>query len=102
MKSLLDIKTKIKIKEITSKISKLTEEFQKISYESETIEEENKRIDAVEKQGEWGSSGTALDNKAEIPAVPSSKSGLKFDRAAKELILISDEFFKLKNHNTDI
>ena len=99
--SLLDIKTKIKIKETTSKINKLTEEFQKISYESETIEEENKRIEAVKKQGEWGSSGTALDNKAEIPAIPSSKNGLKFDRAAKELILISDEFFKLKNHNTE-
>ena len=100
-KSLLDIETKIKIKEITSKINKLTEEFQKISYESETIEEENKRIEAVKKQGEWGSSGTALDNKAEIPAIPSSKNGLKFDRAAKELMIISDEFFKLKNHNTE-
>ena len=97
--SLLDITTKIQIKEITNKINKLTEEFQKISYESETIEEENKRIEAVKKQGEWGSSGTALDNKAEIPGIPSSKNGLKFDRAAKELILISDEFFKLKNHN---
>ena len=97
--NLLETKTKIEIKEITSRINKLTEEFQKITYESETIEEENKRIEDVKKQGGWGSSGTALDNKAEIPAIPSSKNGLKFDRAAKELLLISDEFFKLRNHN---
>jgi len=97
--SLLETKTKIEIKEITSQINKLTDEFQKISYESETIEEENKRVEAIKKQGGWGSSGTALDNKAEIPAIPSSKNGLKFDRAAKELLLISDQFFKLRNHN---
>jgi taurine transport system permease protein len=98
-KNLLETKTKIEIKKITSHINKLTEEFKKITYETETIEEENKRIEDVKKQGGWGSSGTALDNKAEIPAIPSSKNGLKFDRAAKELLLISDEFFKLRNHN---
>jgi len=98
-KNLLETKTKIEIKEITSRINKLTKEFQKITYESETIEEENKRMEDVKKQGVWGSSGTALDNKAEIPAIPSSKNGLKFDRAAKELLLISDDFFKLRNHN---
>jgi len=97
--NLLETKTKIEIKEIANRINKLTNEFQKISYESETTEEENKRIEEVKEQGGWGSSGTALDNKAEIPAIPSSKSGLKFDRAAKELLLISDEFFKLRNHN---
>jgi taurine transport system permease protein len=95
----LRTKTKIEIKEITNKINNLTEKFQKISYESETIDEENKRIESVKKQGQWGSSGTALDNTAEIPSIPASKTGLKFDRAAKELILISDEFFKLRNHN---
>ena len=98
--NLLEIKTKIEIKEISSRIAKLTKEFQKITYESETIEEENKRIEDAKKQGVWGSSGTALDNKAEIPAIPSSKNGLKFDRAAKELLLISDDFFKLRNHNS--
>ncbi len=97
--NLLETKTKIEIKEITTKINNLTKEFQKISYESETIDEKNKRIEAVKKQGQWGSSGTALDNKAEIPAIPVSKTGLKFDRAAKELLLISDEFFTLRNHN---
>jgi len=97
----LENKTKNKIKEITSKINSLTEEFQKISYPFESIEEKNKRIEALKKQGKWGASGTALDNVAEIPAVPESKRGLKFDAAAKELILISEEFFKLRNHNPE-
>ena len=95
----LENKTKNKIEEITSKINSLTEEFQKISYPFESIEEKNKRIEALKKQGKWGASGTALDNVAEIPAVPESKRGLKFDAAAKELTLISEEFFKLRNHN---
>ena len=95
----LENKTKNKINEITSKINNLTEEFQKINYASETFEEKNKRLEALKNQGEWGASGTALDNEAEIPAIPASKKGLKFDVASKELILISDEFFKLRNHN---
>ena len=95
----LENKTKNKINEITSKINNLTEEFQKINYASETFEEKNKRLEALKNQGEWGASGTALDNEAEIPAIPTSKKGLKFDVASKELILISDEFFKLRNHN---
>ena len=98
-KNLLETNTKIQINAITTKINNLTEEFQDISYESETVEEENERIESVKKQGQWGSSGTALDNKAEIPATPVSKTGVKFDRAAKELLLISDEFFVLRNHN---
>ena len=98
-KNLLETNTKIKINEITTKINNLTEEFQDINYVSETVEEENERIELVKKQGQWGSSGTALDNKAEIPATPVSKTGVKFDKVAKELLLISDEFFKLRNHN---
>jgi len=97
--NLLENETKNKINEITSKINKLTEEFQKISYAYETSEEKNKRIEALKNQGGWGASGTALDNEAEIPPIPASKRGLKFDVASKELILISDEFFKLRNHN---
>ena len=95
----LENKTKNKINEITSEINNLTEEFKKINYASETFEEKNKRLEALKNQGEWGASGTALDNVAEIPAIPASKKGLKFDVASKELILISDEFFKLRNHN---
>ena len=99
--SFLENQTRNEINEITSKINDLTEEFQNISYASETLEEKNKRIEALKSQGEWGSSGTALDNEAEIPAIPVSKRGLKFDLVSKELMLISDEFFKLRNHNAE-
>ena len=63
------------------------------------IEEENKRIEALKKQGGWGASGTAVEQTIEIPIIPETKKGLKFDTAAKELKIISDEFFKLRNHN---
>ena len=98
---LLENKTKIKLNEITNRIIGLTEDFQKISYPpKKTIEEENKRIEALKTQGGWGSSGTAVENTIEIPTIPETKKGLKFDAAAKELTFISDDFFKLRNHNT--
>ena len=40
-----------------------------------------------------------LDNTVEIPTIPKTEKGLKFDAAAQELNIISDEFFKLRNHN---
>ena len=40
-----------------------------------------------------------LENTVEIPTIPKTKKGLKFDAAAQELKVISDEFFKLRNHN---
>jgi len=98
---ILENETKIKINELTNRINQLTEEFQKISYPVESIEEKNKRIKASKKEGKWGASGTAVENKIEIPIIPKTKKGLKFDAAAKELALISDEFFKLRNHNPE-
>ena len=98
---LLESETKIKIGELTNKIVWLTEDFQKINYPPiKSIEEENKRIEALKIQGGWGSSGTAVENTIEIPTIPETKKGLKFDAAAKELTLISDDFFKLRNHNS--
>ena len=98
---LLENKTKIKLNELTNRIIWLTEDFQKISYPPiKSIEEENKRIEDLKTQGGWGSSGTAVTNTIEIPTIPETKKGLKFDAAAKELIIISDDFFKLRNHNT--
>jgi len=92
----LEDKSKNKIRELTNRIISLTEDFQKISYPPiKSVEEENKRIEALKKQGKWGASGK------EIPTIPETKKGLKFDAAAKELIIISDEFFKLKNHNPE-
>ena len=99
--NLLENETKIKIGELTNRITKLTEDFKKISYPPiKSIEEENKRIEALKTQGGWGSSGTAVTNTIEIPTIPETKKGLKFDAAAKELTLISDDFFKLRNHNS--
>ncbi len=99
---LLENKTKIKIGELTNEIIWLTEDFQKISYPPiKSIEEENKRIEALKKQGGWGASGTAVENTVEIPTIPETKRGLKFDAAAQELKIISDEFFKLRNHNPE-
>jgi len=98
---LLENETKIKISELTNRIAWLTEDFQKISYPPiKSIEEENARIEALKIQGGWGSSGTAVENTIEIPTIPETKKGLKFDAAAKELTLISDDFFKLRNHNS--
>ena len=97
---LLENETKNKIRELTNRITWLTEDFQKISYPPiKSIEEENKRIEALKTQGGWGSSGTAVENTIEIPTIPETKKGLKFDAAAKELTLISEDFFKLRNHN---
>ena len=98
---LLENETKIKISELTNRIAWLTEDFQKISYPPiKSLEEENARIEALKIQGGWGSSGTAVENTIEIPTIPETKKGLKFDAAAKELTLISDDFFKLRNHNS--
>ena len=100
--NLLENETKIKISELTNKIIWLTEDFQKISYPPiKSLEEENKRIEALKNQGGWGSSGTAVENTIEIPTIPETKKGLKFDAAAQELKIISDDFFKLRNHNPE-
>ena len=99
---LLENENKNKINELTNRIIWLTEDFQKVSYPPiKSIEEENKRIEALKTQGGWGSSGTAVEQTIEIPIIPETKKGLKFDAAAKELKIISDEFFKLRNHNPE-
>ena len=37
----------------------------------------------------------------EVPPLPETKTGLKFHTAAEELNSISDEFFEIRNHNTE-
>ncbi len=101
---LIENETKFKIDDITGKINLLTENFRKPEYPFETEQEANERLKAVSKQGDWGiikvQSGTgSIENTIEVPLVPETKRGLKFDAAAKELQIISDEFFKLRNHN---
>ncbi len=102
--NLIENETKSKINNITGKINLLTENFRKPEYPFETEQEANERLKAVSEQGDWGiikvQSGTgSIENTIEVPLVPETKRGLKFDAAAKELQIISDEFFKLRNHN---
>ena len=92
---LLNNETKSKIQKLTNRITQLTEDFQKVDYPPiKSVEEENKRIEATKKQSGWGETET------EIPTLPETQMGLKFDTAAKELKFISDDFFKLRNHNS--
>ena len=90
----IEYETKNTITNLTNRINKLTEEFPKESYPPAlSEEEENKRIEALNNQLGWGATGM------EVPPLPESKVGMKFDAAAKELNLISDEFFSMRNHN---
>ena len=101
---LLENETKQKINDITGKINLLTENFRKPDYPFETEQELNNRLKAVDEEGGWGitkvDAGTgSIENTLEVPLVPATNRGLKFHTAAQELNLISDEFFKLRNHN---
>ena len=81
--NLLENANKIKINEINNKIIQLTKEFQKTNYPEETADEKNKRLEDAKKEGKWGASGTAVEQTIEIPIIPKTKKGLKFDAAAK-------------------
>ena len=97
---LLNNETKEQIKIINDKIVNLTENFRKIDYPNESAEQEIERIEAAKEEGSWKASSTSIENTIEIPSIPKTKRGLKFQAAATELNLISDEFFELRNHNT--
>ncbi len=101
---LLEIETQQKIDDITGKINLLTENFQKSDYPFENEQELNERLKAVEEEGGWGitkvdAGSGSIENTLEVPLVPATYRGLKFHTAAQELNLISEEFFKLRNHN---
>jgi taurine transport system permease protein len=101
---LLEIDTKQKIDDITGRINLLTENFQKPDYPFESEQEYNERQKAVSEEGGWGivkvSAGTgSIENTIEVPLIPATDRGLKFHTAAQKLNLISDDFFKLRNHN---
>ena len=102
--NLMEMETKQKIEGITEKINLLIENFKKPDYPFETEEELNIRLQAVKEQGDWGittvSAGTgSIENTFEVPLVPATDRGLKFNAAAVELKAIDEEFFKLRNHN---
>ena len=101
---LMEISTKIKLKEMTDELKILSSNFKKKDYPFETAVEKSERQKAISEEGGWGittvKSGTgSIENTMEVPLVPATKRGLKFDAAAQELKIISDKFFKLKNHN---
>ena len=103
--NLMEMDTKIKIKEMTEEIKILSSNFKKKDYPFETEEEKNERLKAVTEQGGWGittvRTGTgSIENTLEVPLVPGTNRGLKFHAAAAELKVISDKFFKLRNHNS--
>ena len=96
---LLSNDTRQQIQLINEKIVNLTENFKRSDYPSESAEQELERIEAAKEEGSWKASSTSIENTIEIPFIPKTKRGLKFQAAATELNLISDEFFELKNHN---
>ncbi len=96
---LLNNDTREQIKLINKKIINLTENFKRSDYPNESTEQELERIEAAKEEGSWKASSTSIENTIEIPFIPKTKRGLKFQAAATELNLISDEFFELKNHN---
>ena len=97
--NLLENETKEQINSITKKINNLANDFIKKDYPYEKPEDETNRIELAKQEGNWGASSTSLDNAVEIPSIPKTKKGLKFQAAAEKLNLISDEFFELRNHN---
>ena len=102
--SLMELETKNKIKEMTEEIKLLSSNFQKQDYPFETEAQKIERRKAISEQGEWGivtvSSGTGtIENTIEVPLIPETNRGLKFDAAAAELKVINDKFFKVRNHN---
>jgi len=96
---LLNSDTREQIKIINEKILNLTENFKRSDYPNESAEQEIERIKAAKEEGSWKASSTSIENTIEIPFIPKTKRGLKFQAAATELNLISDEFFELRNHN---
>jgi taurine transport system permease protein len=102
---LIENETKEKINEITGKINLLTENFQKPDYPFETEQQLQDRLQAANDEGGWGivkvdAGSGSIENTLEVPLIPSTDKGLKFHAAAEEISLISEEFFKLRNHNS--
>ena len=91
----LDLKSQNEVDSIANKIWKLTENFQKTSYPPKRSgEEEKETLNLLKNQTSWGATGM------EIPPYPETKRGLKFEVASKEMNLIVEEFFQIKNENS--
>ena len=102
---LIENETKEKLNEITGKVNLLTENFQKPDYPFETEQQLKERLQAAKQEGGWGivkvdAGSGSIENTLEVPLIPSTNKGLKFHAAAEEVNSISEEFFKLRNHNS--
>jgi hypothetical protein len=100
----MQMDTKLQIQELTEEINILSSNFKKKDYPFETVEQKIERLKAISEQGSWGiitvRTGTgSIENTIEVPLVPETDRGLKFNAAAGELKVINDKFFKLRNHN---
>jgi len=101
---LVEMDTKLQIQELTEDIKILSSNFKKKDYPFETAEQKIERQKAISEQGSWGiitvRAGTgSIENTIEVPLIPETNRGLKFNAAAEELKVINDKFFKLRNHN---
>jgi taurine transport system permease protein len=83
-----------KVNNIANRITRLKEDFVKASYPPISAEEENERLELLKEQTSWGETGM------EVPPLPETKTGLKFDAAAKEIKLITEDFFEIENKNS--
>ena len=83
--NLLDNQTKVKIMNLQIKLINYLLNFKKEDYPYETSEQRNKRLQDAQAEGGWGASGTAVENTVEVPTIPKTDKGLKFDAAAQEL-----------------
>ena len=86
--NLMEMDTKIKIKEMTDELKLLSSNFKKKDYPFETQAEKNERQKAISEQGKWGiikvQAGTgSIENTLEVPLVPATDKGLKFHTAAE-------------------
>ena len=69
----------------------MTENIQKEGYPNfQSLSDEE--LDGLTKQSAWGATGM------EVPFYPETKRGRKLDAAAKEMNLIVEEFFNIKNN----
>ena len=86
---LLSFETKENITILTERVNNLSKDFIRADYANETDEERNKRIQAAGQEGNWSASSTSIENTVEIPSIPKTVRGLKFQSAAIELKAIS-------------
>ena len=90
----LDPEVERKINTIANRIRSLSENFRKEDYPLPfTVQEKNERIKLLQSQTKWGETGM------EIPPLPETRLGEKFESASIELTSISDDFFSIKNDN---